>query len=171
MAIGTGLIFGIVPALASGKPDLTESLKEGGRSSTTGRHRNRLRNSLVVAEVALALVLLTSAGLLIKSFVRLQNVNPGFNPKNVLTMEISLPILKYPDKKSLVNFFGEVERRVSQSPRRHARRFHGDLADERREQRFLFRYRRAPGRTTHIRVRMKKSASSRRIIFALWKRR
>ena len=116
VAIGTGLIFGIVPALASGKPDLTESLKEGGRSSTTGRHRNRLRNSLVVAEVALALVLLTSAGLLIKSFVRLQNVNPGFNPKNVLTMEMSLPILKYPDKKSLVNFFGEVERRVSDLP-------------------------------------------------------
>ena len=116
VAIGTGLIFGIVPALASGKLDLTESLKEGGRSSTTGRHRNRLRNSLVVAEVALALVLLTSAGLLIKSFVRLQNVNPGFNPKNVLTTEMSLPILKYPDKKSLVNFFGEVERRVSNLP-------------------------------------------------------
>ena len=53
---------------------------------------------------------------MIKSFVRLQNVNPGFNPKNVLTMEMSLPILKYPDKKSQVNFFGEVERRVSNLP-------------------------------------------------------
>ena len=116
VAVGTGLIFGIVPGLASGKPDLTESLKEGGRSSTTGRHRNRLRNSLVVAEVALALVLLTGAGLLIKSFVRLQNVNPGFNPKNVLTMEISLPALKYPDKKSQTNFFAEVERRVANLP-------------------------------------------------------
>ncbi len=116
VAVGTGLIFGIVPALTSGKPDLTESLKEGGRSSTTGRHRNRLRNSLVVAEVALALVLLTGAGLLIKSFVRLQNVNPGFNPKNVLTMEISLPVLKYPTKKSLVGFFDEVERRISNLP-------------------------------------------------------
>jgi putative ABC transport system permease protein len=116
VAIGTGLIFGIVPALASGKPDLTESLKEGGRSSTTGRHRNRLRNSLVVAEVALALVLLTGAGLLIKSFIRLQKVNPGFTPKNVLTMEMSLPVLKYPSKKSVVSFFDEIERRVLNLP-------------------------------------------------------
>ena len=116
VAVGTGLIFGVVPSLASGQPDLTESLKEGGRGSTVGRYRNRLRNSLVVAEVALALVLLTGAGLLIKSFVRLQNVNPGFNPKNVLTMEISLPALKYPDKKSQTNFFGEVERRVANLP-------------------------------------------------------
>jgi putative ABC transport system permease protein len=116
VAVGTGLVFGIVPGLASGKPDLTESLKEGGRGSTTGRHRNRLRNSLVVAEVALALVLLTGAGLLIKSFVRLQNVNPGFNPENVLTMEISLPTLKYPDKKSQGRFFGEVERRIAALP-------------------------------------------------------
>ena len=170
VAIGTGLIFGIVPALASGKPDLTESLKEGGRSSTTGRHRNRLRNSLVVAEVALALVLLTSAGLLIKSFVRLQNVNPGFNPKNVLTMEMSLPILKYPDKKSLVNFFGEVERRVSNLPGVTHAGFTVILpmSGVNSDSSFDIEGRR---RTTHIRVRTKKSASSRRIIFALWKRR
>jgi putative ABC transport system permease protein len=116
VAVGTGIIFGVVPSLASGQPDLTKSLKEGGRGSTVGRYRNRLRNSLVVAEVALALVLLTGAGLLIKSFVRLQNVNPGFNPKNVLTMEISLPALKYPDKKSQTNFFGEVERRIANLP-------------------------------------------------------
>jgi len=115
VSVGTGLIFGLVPGLASGKPDLTETLKEGGRS-TTGRSRNRLRNSLVVAEVALALVLLTGAGLLIKSFVRLQNVYPGFNSKNVLTMEISLPALKYPDKNSQANFYTELERRVSTLP-------------------------------------------------------
>ena len=81
IAIGTGLLFGLVPGLASGKPDLTESLKEGGRGSTSGRRHNRLRNALVIAEVALALVLLTGAGLLLKSFVRLQNVHPGFNPE------------------------------------------------------------------------------------------
>ena len=80
IAIGTGLLFGLAPGLASGKPDLTESLKEGGRGSTAGRRHNRLRNALVIAEVALALVLLTGAGLLLKSFVRLQNVNPGFQP-------------------------------------------------------------------------------------------
>jgi putative ABC transport system permease protein len=116
VAVGTGLIFGAVPSLASGRPDLTESLKEGGRGATVGRYRNRLRNSLVVAEVALALVLLTGAGLLIKSFVRLQNVNPGFNPKNVVTMEISLPVVKYPSKKSVSAFFAEVERRVANLP-------------------------------------------------------
>ena len=104
IAIGTGLIFGLVPGLASGKPDLTESLKEGGRGSTSGRRHNRLRNVLVVAEVALALVLLTGAGLLLKSFVRLENVNPGFNPDHVLTAEISLPKLRYPDKQSQINF-------------------------------------------------------------------
>ena len=116
IAIGTGLIFGLVPGLASGKPDLTEALKEGGRGSTSSRRHNRLRNALVVAEVALALVLLTGAGLLLKSFVRLENVNPGFNPDNVLTAEISLPELRYPDKQSQINFFNELERRVSNLP-------------------------------------------------------
>jgi putative ABC transport system permease protein len=116
VAIGTGLIFGLVPGLTSGKSDLTESLKEGGRGSTSGRRHNRLRNALVIAEVALALVLLTGAGLLLKSFVRLQNVNPGFNPENVLTAEISLPALRYPDRESQVNFFAELERRVAGLP-------------------------------------------------------
>jgi putative ABC transport system permease protein len=108
----TGLVFGIAPALASVKPELTEALKEGGRGSTSGLRRNRLRNALVVAEIALALVLLISAGLLIKSFVRLQNVNPGFNPKGVLTMEVSLPVLKYPKGKPVADFFAEIERRL-----------------------------------------------------------
>jgi len=81
------------------KPELTEALKEGGRGSTTGLRRNRLRNSLVIAEVALALVLLVGAGLLMKSFIRLQNVNPGFESRNVLTMEVSLPLTKYPRGK------------------------------------------------------------------------
>ncbi|MBA3609177.1 MAG: ABC transporter permease, partial [Chthoniobacterales bacterium] len=116
VAIGTGLLFGLVPGLTSGKLDLTESLKEGGRGSTSGRRHNRLRNALVIGEVALALVLLTGAGLLLKSFVRLQNVDPGFNPKNVLTAEISLPDLRYPDKQSQVNFFAELERRLGALP-------------------------------------------------------
>ena len=116
IAIGTGLVFGLVPALASGKPDLTEALKEGGRGSTSSRRHNRLRNVLVVAEVALALVLLTGAGLLLKSFVRLENVNPGFNSKNILTAEISLPAQRYPDNKTQAAFFAELERRVASLP-------------------------------------------------------
>ena len=112
----TGVIFGLVPALASGKPELTEALKEGGRGSTSGVRRNRLRNALVVAEVAVALVLLVGAGLLLKSFARLQSVDPGFNPKNVLTMEIALPVLKYPAGKPVGDFFAEATRRVKSLP-------------------------------------------------------
>ena len=116
VSVGTGIIFGMVPGLASGKPALTEALKEGGRGSTEGRRRNRVRNALVIGEVALALVLLTSAGLLMKSFARLQSVNPGFNPHNVLTMEISLPKLKYNSNEAAVQFTDEAHRRIAAIP-------------------------------------------------------
>jgi putative ABC transport system permease protein len=124
LATGAAILFGLVPAIVSARPELTEVLKEGGRGSTTGARRNLLRNVLVVAEISLALVLLVSAGLLMKSFIRLQAVNPGFNPGNVLTMELSLPESKYPsgDKPSYLggdstrNVFQEVLRRVSQLP-------------------------------------------------------
>lgn len=115
-AVVTGIIIGLIPALASGKPELTEALKEGGRGSTSGLRRNRLRNALVVAEVALALVLLVGASLLLKSFVRLQNVHPGFEPKNILTMEVALPLLKYPRGKPVADFYAEATRRVKALP-------------------------------------------------------
>jgi putative ABC transport system permease protein len=116
VAVGTGIIFGLVPGLASARPELTEALKEGGRSSTQGTGRNRLRNGLVIAEVALALVLLSGAGLLMKSFARLQNVNPGFNPRNALTFEVSLPKIQYPDDPSIVRFNNEAHRRMAALP-------------------------------------------------------
>jgi putative ABC transport system permease protein len=116
VSVATGVLFGIAPALASTRPELTEALKEGGRTSTTGSPRNRLRNSLVTGEIALALVLLIGAGLLMKSFVRLQNVNPGFNPKNVLTAELSVSLLKYPQGKPVIDFFAEALRRVRALP-------------------------------------------------------
>jgi putative ABC transport system permease protein len=116
LSVGTGIFFGIIPGLAGAKPELTEALKEGGRGSTEGRRRNRVRNILVIAEVALALVLLTSAALLMKSFVRLQNVSPGFNPRNVMSMEISLPKLKYNSNEAAVRFTDEAERRISSLP-------------------------------------------------------
>ena len=116
VAVGTGLVFGLIPALASGKPELTEALKEGGRGSTSGIRRNRLRNALVITEVALALVLLVGASLLLKSFVRLQNVNPGFDAKNVLTMEVALPVLKYPRGKPVADFYAEATRRIKALP-------------------------------------------------------
>lgn len=123
VAIGTGILFGLVPALASAKPELTEALKEGGRGATTSLHRNQIRSALVIAEIALALVLLVGAGLLMKSYVRLQNVDPGFNPHNVLTMEISLPQMKYPSPgafyfgtETTINFFAEANRRIAKLP-------------------------------------------------------
>ncbi|MEY2547194.1 MAG: hypothetical protein QOG48_2311 [Verrucomicrobiota bacterium] len=116
VSVGTGIVFGLVPALTSAKPELTEALKEGGRGSTSGARRNRLRNALVVAEVSLALVLLVGAGLLMKSFVRLQSVSPGFNPHNVVTMELALPIVKYPRGKPVIDFYAELVRRIRTIP-------------------------------------------------------
>ena len=116
ISVATGVLFGIAPALASAKPELTEALKEGGRGASSGVRRNQLRNTLVVSEIALALVLLIGAGLLMKSFVHLQNVNPGFNPKNVTTAELSLPLLKYPRGKPVIDFYAEVLRQVQTLP-------------------------------------------------------
>jgi putative ABC transport system permease protein len=119
VAVATGILFGLVPAIVSAKPELTEALKEGGRGSTGGAHRNRLRNALIVAETVLALVLLIGAALLVKSFVRLQNVSPGFNPHNVLTAEISLPVEKYPRDprgQAVINFYNEAELRIKNIP-------------------------------------------------------
>jgi predicted permease len=124
VALATGILFGLVPALASAKPELTESLKEGGGGTTGGRRHNQIRDSLVIGEIALALVLLVGAGLLMKSFAHLQAVNPGFNPRNVLTMEISLPQLKYPSPSTpsflggqeTIDFFREANRRLANLP-------------------------------------------------------
>src|SRR2546429_3509040 len=94
ISILTGVIFGLAPAMQSSRVDLTEALKAGGRNSA-GVSGNRLRNSLVVAETALALVLLIGASLMIQSFLRLENVGAGFKTDHRLTMEISLPAANY----------------------------------------------------------------------------
>ncbi len=103
----TGVIFGLTPAFEATRLNLCESLKEGGKSAG-GMRAQRLRNSLVVLEVALALVLLVGAGLLIRSFARLQGVDPGFNAQNVLTMGVSLPGRKYDTDQKRVNFFRQA---------------------------------------------------------------
>jgi predicted permease len=97
VALLTGLLCGLVPALSSSKPDLNGALKEGSRGATRGLAQQRTQRLLVVGEIALAVVLLTGAGLMIRSFLRLHNEDLGFEPENVLTVQVSLPRLKYAD--------------------------------------------------------------------------
>ncbi|HVG32681.1 MAG TPA: ABC transporter permease [Pyrinomonadaceae bacterium] len=116
LTILTGVAFGLAPAVQFSKPDLNESLKESGRSSTGGRGRQRLRSVLVVAEIAISLLLLIGAGLLVKSFVRLQNVSPGFDPHNALTLNIFLPGTKYTEDDQARAFFDQAEARIRSLP-------------------------------------------------------
>jgi putative ABC transport system permease protein len=94
LTLAVSLLFGLAPALQIAKPELQSALKEGGKTSAGASHRG-LRNLLVVAEVALALVLLVGAGLMMRSLLRLTQVDPGFNPKNLLTFTMTLPPQKY----------------------------------------------------------------------------
>ncbi|HEV2802108.1 MAG TPA: ABC transporter permease [Pyrinomonadaceae bacterium] len=116
VSLATGVLFGLIPALQISRPDFNESLKEGGRGASGSPRRQRARSLLVVSEVALALVLLISAGLLLKSFISLQNVKPGFAPEGILTAEIGLPEQKYTDDKRIADFYRQVIARVQQLP-------------------------------------------------------
>jgi putative ABC transport system permease protein len=111
----TGLIFGLAPAFHSSKTELVETLKEGGRGTSEGARRNRVRNVLVVAELAIAVVLLVGAGLLIKSLWRLQKVNSGLQPENVLTFNVVLPEIKYKTEKQ-AQFFIDLKQRLQTTP-------------------------------------------------------
>ena len=104
----TGILFGLAPAFQMSRIELNDALKEGGRSATEGRGRHKLRSLLIVCEVSLSLVLLVSAGLLIRSFFLLRNVDPGFNPENVLTASISLPPGTYTDDAQISKFYSRV---------------------------------------------------------------
>jgi putative ABC transport system permease protein len=112
----TGLIFGLAPALQASKPDLHETLKEGSRGSTAGARGKLIRNSLVVCEIALSLVLLIGAGLLIKSFLRLQQFDLGFNPNHLLTMRIQLPGTKYREGRQVTDFYKQLLERMETVP-------------------------------------------------------
>ena len=110
----TSLLFGLAPALRSSRPDLNDALKESSRG--TSGTSSLLRNGLVMTEIALTLVLLIGAGLLLKSFWRVLQVDPGFNPEHVTTMEVSLPASEYPDSTRKISFYRQLFERTRALP-------------------------------------------------------
>jgi predicted permease len=118
----TGLLFGLIPALQASRPDLVVNLKEGSQGAGSGARHHRFRSGLVVLEFALSLMLMIAAGLLLRSFVRLMDVNPGFNSNNVLLARIWLPVPNNPDRDPYqlpakrAAFIKEVLRRTSALP-------------------------------------------------------
>ncbi|HEV2245682.1 MAG TPA: ABC transporter permease, partial [Terriglobia bacterium] len=115
-SVFTGILFGLAPAVTVTRPDLAEGLKEGAQVASPGSRRGWLRGALAVAELSLALVLLIGAGLLIKSFYRVLQVNPGFAPERVLTVDLSLTDARYPAPRQKSEFFSQVLRRVESLP-------------------------------------------------------
>lgn len=115
LSLLTGVLFGLAPALQTSRPDLQEALKEGGRTSTTGAG-GPLRNLLVVVEVALALMLVIGAGLLIKSFWRLQQVDPGFEANSVLSLQIAPPAVAYSEGSRKLAFYNQIIERIETLP-------------------------------------------------------
>ena len=117
ISLSAGVLFGLIPVLKFARPQLANALKEGGRLSSAGRDRHRARNTLVVAEIALAVVLLIASGLMIRTFQALQRVEPGFqNPEEVLTLRVSIPetLVKDPEQTARMHF--EIARRIRAVP-------------------------------------------------------
>ena len=115
ISVATGIIFGLVPALHASKLDVSSSLKEGGRTGE-GYRQTRGRNLLLIGEVAMSLVMLVGAGLLIKSFMRLQEVKLGFNPERVLIASLSLPGAKYKEDQQRIDFYRALVHRLAAMP-------------------------------------------------------
>ena len=116
-ALATGVlssvVFGLLPALQASKPQLVDALKEGGRTGAAGGKSQRVRNVLVVAEVALALTLLIGAGLMLRSFMAIQKADLGMDPRNTLTFRVGLPQMQYPDKNDAGRFFEQLIPRLA----------------------------------------------------------
>jgi predicted permease len=116
VSVAAGVLFGLVPLLRRRKSDLSGGLKEGGRGGSVGRERHRARNTLVVAQMALALVLLVGSGLMLRSFQALRNVDPGFDPSNVLTVRLTLPQATYPEDGNRLVFHEALQARLAALP-------------------------------------------------------
>ena len=116
ISVVTGVFFGLMPALKAARPDLNEALKGGSNAAASGAGRNWLRSALIVGELALAVILLTGAGLLINSFIRLNRVELGFNPENVLAAGVNLSASKYTTGENRVAFLQLLQEQVRSLP-------------------------------------------------------
>jgi putative ABC transport system permease protein len=116
ISLACGVVFGLAPALTASRTNLVNSLKESERTDSAGTTRNRLRRAFVVAEVAMALILLISAGLLVRSFTKLLDVRPGFDPHNVLTLRLSLPGTQYNSAAGVAQFYDSLLPRIAGLP-------------------------------------------------------
>jgi putative ABC transport system permease protein len=116
IAVITGIVFGLIPALQASTPNLNDCLKEGGKDTANLGGSNRMRNVFAVVEVAMALVLLAGAGLMTKSFLKLQDVNPGFDTRQVVTMQVQLPSTRYKEDEQLVNYGVQLLEKISTTP-------------------------------------------------------
>ena len=116
ISLATGLLFGLAPAIRTMKENLVDALKDGIRGGSEATLKNRTRSLLIVFESAIAVMLLIGAGLLIRSLVALQNVDPGFDPNNVLTLRVDVPQQKYDTPEKTANFFEQLETRVAGLP-------------------------------------------------------
>ena len=116
VSLGSGLLFGLAPALRLARMNVNASLREGGRGSTGGPGRHYLSGALVIAEMALAVVLLAGAGLMIRSFVKIYNTDTGVNPKNMLVMRLQLPEAKYPHPDDKIAFHDRLKARLDALP-------------------------------------------------------
>jgi putative ABC transport system permease protein len=116
LAVATGVLFGLAPALELSRPELSRSLKEGGRTGTVGRVRQRFRDSLAVAQVALSVTLLIGALLLVRSFAELRRIDLGFDTRGVLTFRVGVPQSRYPQSRDVIAFFRTLQERISQLP-------------------------------------------------------
>ena len=115
ISVVTGVLFGLAPALQVSRPDLADALKESGRT-TAGHRRNRLRSTLVVSEVALSLVLLVGAGLMIRSFAKLSQVDPGVKPAEVMTMGVAVLPKQYPEDWQVTQIYSQILERAASAP-------------------------------------------------------
>ncbi|MDT5271512.1 MAG: putative transport system permease protein [Acidobacteriota bacterium] len=116
VSVFSGLLFGLAPALQASRRDLGETLKEGGRTGVGGRRSNRSQSILIVSEIALSFMLLAGAGLLVRSFMRLRDVNPGFNPAGVLTLRSSASGSQYPAGPARAELYRQVIERLGSLP-------------------------------------------------------